>query len=364
VARDDRVYAGPEAVDAFVRRLLAAEGVPEDDAAVVAACLVRADLRAVDTHGLLRLPIYLERLRRGLVNARPALSPHRVTPVAAALDGHDGLGFVVATRAMAEAIAISREFGIGVVAVRRSTHFGMAACYVLQAAEAGLVSLVFTNASPALAPWGGREPLLGTSPLAAGTPAGRHRPVVLDMSVTVAARGKLRRAARRGESIPPGYAIDADGRPTTDPDAALQGVLLPVGGPKGSGLAVIMDIFAGVLTGAAYAGEVGNQYEDFDRSQNVGHFFMAMNPALFVPEAVYQSRMDTLVERIKASPKAEGFDEILLPGELEAREEQLRRQTGLPYTSGEIAKLQDEAARAGVEQLAVSDRPLDGRGQA
>lgn len=355
----DRVYAGPDMADVFARRLLEAHGVPAHDAAVIAGCLVRADLRGVDTHGLARLPGYLDRVRRGLINPRPDLSPQRVTPVAAALDGQDAFGFVVATRAMAAAMDMARELGVGIVAARRSTHFGMAACYVLQAVQAGLASLVFTNASPAMPPWGGRQALLGTSPLAAGAPGGRLAPFVLDMSPAVAARGKIRRAQRRGESIPPGYALDAEGRPTTDPAAALQGVVLPVGGAKGSGLAMLMDIFGGVLSGAAYAGDVADQYKTFDRPQDVGHFFLALKPDLFVSEEAYRSRMDTLVERIKASPTAEGFEEILLPGELEAREEELRRRSGIPYGAPEIASLQDEARRAGVEPLSISDRPLD-----
>lgn len=354
-----RVYAAHGAADAFAKALLAAHGVPANDAAIVAGCLVRADLRGVDTHGLVRLPGYLDRVRRGLVDPRPTLSPERVTPVAAALDGHNGFGFVVATRAMAEAVAMAREYGIGIVSVRRSTHFGMAACYVLQALEAGMVSLVFTNASRAMPPWGGREPLLGTSPLAAGAPGGALAPFVLDMSPAVAARGKIRLAEKRGEKIPLGYALDAAGRATTDPTAALQGVVLPIGGPKGSGLSMLMDIFGGVLSGAAYAGDVGDQYKAYDRPQDVGHFFLAMKPDLFVSMAQYRARMDTLVERIRACPKAEGFDEILLPGEPEAREEQKRRRSGIPYGEGELDALYEEAARAGVAKLAVASRALD-----
>ena len=181
-----RVYAEAGAADAFARRLLVAHGLPEQDAAIVAGCLVSADLRGVDTHGLCRLPGYLDRLRRGLINPRPVLEPKRVTPAAAALDGHNGFGFVVGMRAMREAIAIARELGIGVVAVRRSTHFGMAASYVLHALDAGFISLVFSNASPAMPPWGARTALLGTNPFAAGAPAGKHASFLLDMSPAVA----------------------------------------------------------------------------------------------------------------------------------------------------------------------------------
>ncbi len=352
------VYASPAAARAFAHALLAAHGLPAKDAARAAECLVLADLRGVQTHGLLRLPGYLDRIRRGLVDPRPALEPARVTPVAASLDGRNGLGFVVGTRAMAEAVAMARASGIGVVSVRRSTHFGMAATYVLQALEAGMVSMVFTNASRAMPPWGGREPLLGTSPLAVGVPGGRLAPFVLDMSPSIAARGKIRIAEKRGAQIPLGWALDAEGRPTTDPTAALAGVVLPIGGPKGSGLAMMMDIFCGVLSGAAYAGDVGDQYRGFDRPQDVGHFFLAMRPDLFVPVDEVRARMDVLVQRIRDCPRAEGFDEILMPGEIEARTAAKREKSGIPY-GAELDAVQADAKRAGVAPLAVSDGPLD-----
>jgi LDH2 family malate/lactate/ureidoglycolate dehydrogenase len=298
-------------------------------------------------------------VRRGLINPRPKLFPKRVTPTAAALDGQNGFGFVIGTRAMAEAISLARKSGIGIVSARRSTHFGMAAAYVLQALDAGFVSLVFTNASRAMPPWGGREPLLGTSPLAAGAPGGKLGPFLLDMSPAVAARGKIRLAEKRGEKIPLGYALDAQGRPTTDPTEALKGVVLPIGAYKGSGLSMLMDIFGGVLSGAAFAGDVADQYKVFDRAQNVGHFFLAMRPDLFVSKREYRLRMDTLIEHVRACPRADGFDEILIPGEPESREEEKRTRSGIPYGIGEIEALQTEAARAGVAKLDVSARPLD-----
>jgi LDH2 family malate/lactate/ureidoglycolate dehydrogenase len=359
-AGSQTVYVTADAAKAFTRDLLIAHGVPEDDAEIVAECLVRADLRGVDTHGIMRLPVYLDRLRRGLVNARPQLVAKRATPVAASIDGQDGFGFVVATRAMAEAIAMAETYGIGIVTVRRSTHFGMAASYVLQAIDAGYMSLVFTNASPAMPPWGGREALLGTSPFAAGAPGGREGPFVLDMSPAVAARGKIRRAERRGEPIPEGYALDAEGRPTTDPVKAMQGVVLPIGGPKGSGLAMLMDIFGGVISGASFGGDVGDQYKRFDAPQDVGHFFLAMKPDLFISADEYRARMDTLAQRIHGCPTAQGFDEVLMPGEVEAREEARRRRSGLPFSRSEVATLQKEAVEAGLRSLEVHERPLAG----
>lgn len=355
-----RLYAKAEDARAFATRVLVANGLPEGDARTVADCLVRADLRGVDTHGLQYLPHYLKRVRSGLINANPSLSLQKVTPVAGLLDGQNAFGFVVATRAMAEAIDMARELGIGLVSARRSTHFGMAACYVLQAVEAGFISLVFTNASPAMPPWGGRQALLGTSPLAAGVPGGSEVPYVLDMSPAVAARGKIRRAAKLGQDIPLGYALDASGRPTTDPNAALDGgVVLPIGGPKGSALSMLMDILGGVLSGAAYAGEVGNQFEVFDRPQDVGHFFLAIKPDLFVTREDFLHRMDTLVQRVHEGPKAEGFDEILMPGELESRLEATRSRAGIPYNAIDIAALQKEAAAAGQPPLPVVGSPLE-----
>jgi len=352
-------YATVEAAEIFGRRLLTAHGLPDEDAKIVAGCLVRADLRGVDTHGLQYLPHYLDRLRRGLINPKPVLKVEKVTPMIGALDGHDGFGFVVATKAMAAAIDMAREFGIGIVTARRSTHFGMAANYTLQAMDAGLIGLVFTNASPGMPPWGGREPIIGTSPIAAGAPTGKETPFDLDMSPAAAARGKVRRAARRGESIPLGFALDSQGRPTTDPNAALNGgVMQPIGGPKGSGLSMLMDILCGVITGAACAGEVGNQFLDYDRPQDVGHFMLVMKPDLFVSRDEYLRRMDKLVQRVHGCARAEGFDEILMPGERERQFEAKYRRIGVPFNAKELAELQHEAARAGLPPLPVSTQPL------
>jgi LDH2 family malate/lactate/ureidoglycolate dehydrogenase len=359
VASTKLVYASAASVLELIQSLLLAHQVPPQDAKIVAECLVSADLRGVDTHGLVRMPGYLDRVRRGLINPRPEIQVKRITPVIASVDAQNGFGYVATTLAMTEAISMARDSGIGVAGVRRSTHFGMAASYVLQAIDAGFVGMVFTNSSASMPPWGGRKPILGTSPLAVGAPGGRLGPFVFDMAAAVAARGKIRKALRRGETIPVGYALDADGRATTDPANALQGVILPVGGPKGSGIAMMMDIFGGVLTGAAYAGDVGDQTKDFDHPQNVGHFLLAMKPDLFVSLDEYKTRMDTLIGRIHACPTAEGFTEVLVAGEIEARHEALRRQTGIPYSPNEIAELQAEAAKANVQPLVVSEHPLN-----
>ena len=351
------VWASVEQATAFAVRLLMAHKLPEADAKIVAHCLVRADLRGVDTHGIQYLPHYLGRVDKGLINPKPELKLEKKSSVAAGLDGQNGFGFVVGMKAIDGAIEMAREHGIGIVAARHSTHFGMAASYVLRAVEAGFVAQVYSNASPAMPPWGGRKAMLGTSPFACGAPGGRLDPYVLDLSFAVAARGKIRKAGRRGEKIPLGWALDQEGRPTTDPAAADTGVVLPIGGYKGSGLAMLMDLFGGVLAGAGHAGGVGNQFSDYDRPQDVGHFFMALKPDLFVSLEDYRARMDRLVTAVRAAPRAEGFDEILMPGEREQRLEVARRVSGVPVGPVELKSLNDIAKRVSVDPIVVADKP-------
>lgn len=332
----------------FTRDAFLARGLPEVDAVTIADDLVAADLRGLSSHGVSRIPTYCERLRRKLVNPAPDIAVDRVLPVAAQVDGDDGMGFIVAHRAMDEAIDMARDAGLGLVAVKRSTHYGMAALYVLQAIEADMISLVFTNSSPALPVWGGRSKFLGAAPLAAGAPGGKLGPYVLDMAMTVIARGKIRLAAQRGDPIPAGLALDSEGRPTTDARKAFEGVCLPFGGHKGAALSMLMEILGGVFTGSAFAGDVINPHLDFSAPQNAGHFFVAIRPDLFMPMQEFRERMDTLVERVKACPRAEGFDEILMPGEPEAREHARRLTAGIPLTADIVAALGEEAGKSGI----------------
>ncbi|WP_297620425.1 Ldh family oxidoreductase [uncultured Roseicyclus sp.] len=338
-----------QAAEGLAADLLVAARVPQADAAIAARCLVRADLRGVDTHGMVRLPGYLDRIARGLVDPAPALVFETVAPAAARLDGQNGLGFVVASRAVDHGIAMARQMGLGLIGVRNSTHFGMAANYLLQAIEAGFAAMVYTNASPAMPPWGGRAEMFGTSPFAVGVPAPGSVPFVLDMAPSVVARGKIRKAAREGRPIPEGWALDAAGRDTTDAQAAMAGgVLLPIGGPKGAGMSMMMDILCGVLTGARYGGEVGDQYKRFDRPQGVGHFILVMRPDLFLPADEIAARMGDLVTRVKANPLAEGADQIFMPGEIEALREAERLAHGIPYRRDDLAPLVDLARAGGI----------------
>lgn len=334
-------------------------GLPPSHATIVADCLVKANLRGLDSHGVIRIPIYAKRLRLGLVNPHPHLALSRLAPSAAHLDGEDGMGMVVGAHAMQGAIALARETGVGLVGVRRSTHYGMAAYYVLQAIAADSIGFAFTNSSPGMAPFGGTKPILGVNPLAVGVPAGRRPAIVLDMAMSVIARGKMRLAGMHGKPIAEGLGVDAQGRPTTDGMAVFGGgAVHPFGGPKGSALAIWMEIMGGVLTGAAFAGEMKSLYEDFSGPQRIGHVFMAIRPDVFMPLAEFKQRMDTMVGRLKDSEPAEGLDEVLMPGEPEARHEAERLRTGLPITPEAFESLRVEAAALGVPLPESSPIPL------
>lgn len=359
VPRPGVSYVDADRLRDFVAGLFAAAGLPPADATTVADCLVRANLRGTDTHGVFRAPTYLKRVRDGLNNSMPDIAIRKVADAASHVDGDNGMGAVVGSRAMGEAIELARRHGTGLVSVRNSNHYGMAAYYVLQALEAGMIGIAFTNASPAFPPWGGRAPFFGTSPMAFAVPAATQQPFVLDMAMSVLARGNVYVAAQAGTSIPPGLALDAQGRPTTDPKALIDGgSMLPFGGVKGAALSMLMDILGGVLSGAAFGGEVGNPHQTFDRPQNVGHLFLCLRTDLFMPEEMFLARMDELVVRMKAQPRAAGVDEILVPGEREARRERERRRTGIPLAADVRAALDAEAARHGLAPLQAQPAPL------
>ncbi|CEL04653.1 Putative Malate/L-lactate dehydrogenase [Aspergillus calidoustus] len=338
----------------FVRRVLVGNGVPDKHAAIVANCLVQADLRGVDTHGSNRIPSYMQRIRQKVLDPSSSPELQQITPVAASVDGKNTFGFVSAHLAMQRAIEMAQEFGLGLVSVKHSNHFGMSAWLVQQAIDAGMMSLVFTNSSPALPVWGGMSKLMGVSPIACGAPAGKERPFILDMAPSVAARGKIYKALRRGEKIPTDWALDGDGNITDDPAKALEGVMLPMGGPKGSALAIMMDVFSGVLSGSAFAGNVTGPY-DPSKPADVGHFLMAIKPDLFVSLEDFKARMDYLYQRVVGSDKMAGVDRIYYPGEIEQITREKRLVGGIPFTEAEIESLNKEAELVGVEKLKYDD---------
>jgi LDH2 family malate/lactate/ureidoglycolate dehydrogenase len=345
------VYVYPSSARSFVESILEAYGVPLENAAIVAKCLVEADLHGVDSHGINRIPSYLARIRQGVLNPKASPELVQITPVVAQVDGHNSFGFLAAHMGMARAIDMAREFGIGMVSVTHSNHFGMAASYVLRAVEADMMSLVFTNSSPAMSPWGGIGRLMGTSPIACGAPAGKTPPFVLDMAPSLVARGKIYKALRRGEKIPKDWALDREGRPTEDPASALEGVVQPIGGPKGSALAIMMDVFSGVLSGSSFAGHVTSPHDPSGPPANVGHFLVAIKPDLFMGLDEFKERMDYLYQRIVESARREGVERIWYPGEIELTVKEEREKEGIPFVREELEVINREAEIMGLHKL-------------
>ncbi|KAJ5569430.1 uncharacterized protein N7459_008860 [Penicillium hispanicum] len=343
----------PADLQEFVQNILVANGTQRENAAIVANCLVQADLRGVDTHGSNRIPSYMKRIRQKVLDSAAIPSLRQITPVVAQVDGHNGFGSLAAHKGMERAVEMAQQFGIGMVSVKHSNHFGMSAWLVKQALDVGMMSLVFTNSSPALPVWGGKEKLMGVSPIACGAPSGESsRPLILDMAPSVAARGKIYKALRRGERIPLDWALDKDGNRTDDPAKALEGTMLPMGGPKGSALSIMMDVFSGVLSGAAFAGHVTNPY-DPSKPADVGHFLVAVKPDLFMTMDEFKERMDYLYRRVVDSEKMAGVDRIYFPGEIEMVTEERRLSEGIPFAKAEVASLNHEADLVGVEHLKI-----------
>lgn len=344
---ETRYFETAELIE-FATKIFEKTGMTHEDASVIGHDLIKANLRGIDSHGISRIPMYVERLSKGLVNPKPNVTVKKVAGAVSLVDGDNGMGFIPSHRATEEAVALAEKNGIGLVGVHRSTHFGMGALYALQAIKAGYISMIFTNSSPAIPMWGGRTTFLGASPIAAGIPGGKHAPYVMDMAMTVIARGKIRLAAMKGEPIPEGLALDVAGHPTTNAEKAFEGVCLPFGGVKGSVLATLMDLMSGVLTGANFGGDVKSLYFDHSAPQNVGHLFFAIKPDLFMSLNDFEARMDEFYERIKTLPKAANVDEIMMPGEPEERREAQRRAEGIPITGNVIEDLQKEGSTYGI----------------
>lgn len=340
----------PEALESFLRAVFAAAGLPAAEAAIMAEALLRADLRGMHSHGAVRVPIYVAKIRAGGFRPGRAGRVLKDGPAIRLIDAENGIGQVFAMRAMDEAIAKARGQGIGACGVIDSNHFGEGAPYVMRAAEAGMVGLIATNSAAIMPVWGGRVPMTGPLPVTIAAPAGRHPPFVLDAALGATSRGKLLVAAAEGQKVPMGVGTDAAGRPTDDPRAILDGgAILPIGGHKGWGMILALEILSGVLTGGAIGTELRDMFDpDRGAPQRLGHFAIAIDIAHFMPLETFLARMDALIEGIKASERAEGVSEILIPGEIEHRREAERRRTGVPLGPGLIAELDALAAGLGV----------------
>lgn len=314
----------------FMAQAFSLHGVPEEHTQIVADNLLKAELKGITSHGLSRFPVYLKRIQTGLVNPKPQISIKKVLPSILAVDGDNGLGSVVTMKALTEGMAVAENLGICAIGIKHSNHFGISSYYCEKAAESGYVSILFSNSPPATPPFGGKEPYFGTNPIAFGMPRKNSPHIIVDMATSVVARGKILRAAQKEESIPEGWALDKDGYPTTDAKAALDGVLLPIAGPKGSALSLTVEHMAGVLTGAGYGRGVAWQYGNSEEPANVGHFMVLVKADCFMEEMEYQERTETFVSEIKDIDLAPGFEAIKLPGEREwEREQTLLKQDTL-----------------------------------
>jgi LDH2 family malate/lactate/ureidoglycolate dehydrogenase len=310
----------PPTLREFGTSVLRSLDVPEADARLVADSLVQADLWGHQSHGLLRLPWYVARLRTGAMRAQAAPEVLSDTGPLALLDGRDSIGQVLTERARTMAVDRARRFGVGVVGVRNSNHFGTAMYWTRRAAADGCVAVLTTNASPAMAPWGGREKVLGTNPWSIAAPAADGRIVAVDIANTAVARGKIYLAKNRGEPIPETWALGPDGAPTTDAAEGVLGVILPMAGHKGYAITFLMDVLSGALTGSGVGTEVRGPYEP-EGSSRCGHLFLALDPAAFGEPADYAARVEQLIGEVKSVPLAQGFDEVFYPGEVEDRAE-------------------------------------------
>jgi L-2-hydroxycarboxylate dehydrogenase (NAD+) len=335
----------------FIAAVLAAEGLPEGDAAKVAELMVAADLLGADGHGAFRLPRYVARLRAGGFNPRPDIRVVERRGASALIDGDNGFGHLVMDRAVTLAGEIAREQGVGWVGARMSNHAGAAGVYALRLAEQGLVGIYLAvgNANH-MAPWGGIELLLSTNPIAIAVP-GESEPVLLDMATTVAAYGKVKLAADRGEMMPEGWMIDREGKPLTDPSNVVGRSLLPIGGPKGFGLALMFGYLAGTLNGAAFGSDVIDFNADDDSATNTGQAVIAVDPGAFGDPAVFRRQVDVVRREMTQSALRPGFDEIRLPGERALRERRRRNTEGLTVPEGLRGRLNALAAGHGIAGL-------------
>jgi LDH2 family malate/lactate/ureidoglycolate dehydrogenase len=331
----------------FAAAIYAKAGMPPADARLAADTLVQADLWGHQSHGVMRLPWYVARLKSGV--AKPVAEPEYVVDAGAVvvIDGHDGMGQILTARAAKDVIRRAKQHGIGAVALRNSNHFGTAMYYTLMAPPEGCIMFMSTNASPAMAPWGGREKLVGNNPWSWAAPAGRHAPMVLDIANTAVARGKIYLARQRGEPIPPGWAIDAEGTPTTDPEAALAGIIQPMAGHKGYAISVIMDMLSGVLTGSSFGPGVAGPYQP-DKRSGAGHLLIALDITPFQPLGDFGRRMEAMIAGLKSARRAPGTEEIFYPGEIEARNDARNRADGLALPADTLADLDKLAREMGV----------------
>jgi LDH2 family malate/lactate/ureidoglycolate dehydrogenase len=326
----------------FCKAAYARVGVPQEEAEIVADLLVRSDLRGVETHGVTRLPIYIQRLQKGYVRKVAKISVVKEKGPTAFWDAHGSMGHVTAYRAMETAIRKAEEFGIGWVSVKDSGHFGVAGLFPMMALKKDFIGYTVSNSAPMMFPWGGRERIIGNNPLAYAFPAGQCRPVVLDFSLGVVSAGKLILSRKKGEKIPLGWAVDKDGLPTEDPYEGWEGggSLALVGGHKGYGLSLAHEMLTAVLTGGKWTRNIKSLYEEDESGiQGTCHSFMAVDIDCFIGREEFKKNMDAYIRSIKEGAKARGVAEILVPGEPEYRTEVRFLKEGIPLPPNTVKEL-------------------------
>jgi len=328
-------------------RALHGGGMREEDAAQTARVLVLADMFGVRTHGISRVAQYLGRVRVGGIDARAEVQVARMAPGVSMVDGRNGIGPLVGMKALEAAMQSAREVGIGAAFASGSNHFGPISPYSWLAAEEGFASMIGSNATTTIAPWGGSDARLGNSPLGFGVPGGDGAHFMLDMAMSVVARAKIRNALKAGQSIPDTWGTDKAGRPTTDPKAALDGFLQPIGGHKGYGLALVVDLFAGLLSNAAYLTHVKSWVDAPDEPQNLGHFFILIDTRRLGSAAWLVERMRDFADILHGSPAADPGKPVIVPGEIELRNMARQRAEGVRLDPAVLALLRQRAAAAG-----------------
>jgi LDH2 family malate/lactate/ureidoglycolate dehydrogenase len=345
-----RIVAGQ--LEVFIARALETVSVPRDDARIIAELMVRADLNGADGHGVFRLPQYVRRIKGGAVNIKPNIRIEREAPGMALVDGDNGMGHLVMRFATEKAIEKAKRAGVAWVGVKRSNHAGPASLYASMPIAHDMIGLYLAvgNANH-LPPWGGIDMLLSTNPIAVGVPAGEEPPIVLDMATTVAAYGKVKTKMQRGEMMPEGWMIDREGRPLTDPRRADEGFLLPIGGYKGYGLALVFGLLAGTLNGAAMGRDVVDFNHDDTTPTNTGHAIVAISLSAFGDVAGFKQRVDTLIRDIRGSRRLPGVDAIRLPGEQSHAKREERMRLGIPLPDPLRKSLNQLAADLGIAGL-------------
>ena len=294
--------------DIFIKNKLS-----KKHAEICSEAIVNAELVGAPTHGLSRLKMYCDRINKKVINPKPKIKIKKISQSITHIDANNSIGFVAADIGIKEAIESAKKTGFGLVGIKNSGHYGLSGYYAEQAVKKNLMALVFTNAPPAIAPHGALKTLFGTNPICFGTPTSSKIPFILDSSVSMINRGKIRVAARTGKKIPEGVALDKYGNPTTDAKKALEGVQLPIASFRGSGFAWMVDILSGVLTGGNHGGKVKDPFDDFTGPQNIGHLFIVIKPNIFVGN--FNQRIKENIKRIKKLPKIKGIKEILYPGQ-------------------------------------------------